>query len=60
MSHAPGSAKECERIDPHTPKGTPPLGIRVSVDSRIFKGRVQGPKLNGLKSSLYHWKDLGT
>jgi hypothetical protein len=60
MSHAPGSAKECERIDPHTPKGTPPLGIRVSVDSRIFKGRVQGPKLNGLKSSLYHWKALET
>jgi hypothetical protein len=23
MSHAPGSARECEGIDPHTPKGTP-------------------------------------
>jgi hypothetical protein len=29
------------------------------MDSRIFKERLQGPKPIGLKSSLYHWKDLG-
>jgi len=33
MPHAPGSARECEGINPHTPKGTPILGIRVLVDS---------------------------
>jgi len=31
-SHAPGSARECEGIDPHTPKGTPTLGVGVLVD----------------------------
>jgi hypothetical protein len=33
MPHAPGSARDCEGINPHTPKGTPILGIRVLVDS---------------------------
>ncbi len=37
MSHAPESARECEGIDPHTPIGTPTLGVRVPVDSRMFK-----------------------
>jgi len=32
--HVPGSARECEGIDPHTPKGTPTLGVGVPVDSR--------------------------
>jgi hypothetical protein len=26
-SHAPGSAKECEGMNPHTPKGAPTLGV---------------------------------
>jgi hypothetical protein len=30
--HVPGSAKECEGMNPHTPKGTPTLGIGVLVD----------------------------
>jgi len=59
MPHAHGNARECEGIDPHTPKGTPTLGVRVSVDSRIFKGQLQGGKLNGLTSYLYQWKALG-
>jgi len=29
MPHALGSARECEGMDPHTPKGTPTLGVRV-------------------------------
>jgi hypothetical protein len=32
MPHAPGSARECEGIDPHIPKGIPILGIGVPVD----------------------------
>jgi hypothetical protein len=58
--HAPGSAKECEGMNPHTPKGTPTLGVGVLVDSRIFKEQFQGSKLVGLKCFLYHWKALGT
>jgi len=33
MLHVPESARECEGIDFHTPKGTPILGVRVLVDS---------------------------
>jgi len=58
MLHAPKSARECEGIDPHTPKGTPTLGVGVPVDSQMFRGRFQWSKLNVLKSYLYHWKSL--
>jgi hypothetical protein len=40
MPHAPGSVRECEGIDPYTPKATPTLGIGVLVDSRMFKERL--------------------
>ncbi len=60
MPHAPGSARKCEGIDPHTPKGTPTLGVGISVDSQIFREQFQESKLIELKHSLYHWKDLGT
>jgi len=33
MSHAPGSARECEGIGPHTPKGTLTLEVGIPVDS---------------------------
>jgi len=33
MSHVIGSVRECEGINPHTPKGTPPLGVGVPMDS---------------------------
>jgi len=36
MLHYPGSARECEGIDPHTPKAIPTLGVGVLVDSRMF------------------------
>jgi hypothetical protein len=43
---------------------TPPrgstLGVRVLVDSRIFRGWLQGSNLNGLRRFLYHWKTFGT
>jgi len=60
MSHAPGSVRKCEGINLHNPKGTPTLGVGIPVDSQIFRGQLQASKLNGLKSSLYHWKALGT
>jgi len=37
MSHAPENAREYEGIDPATPKGTPTLGVRISVDSQMFR-----------------------
>jgi hypothetical protein len=60
MLHAPGNARECEGIDPHTPKGTPTLGVRVPMDSQMFREQLQGSKPNGLKSFLYHWKSIET
>jgi hypothetical protein len=58
--HALESAKECEGMNPHTPKWAPTLGIGISMDSQIFKKQLQGSKPIGLKSSLYHWKTLKT
>jgi hypothetical protein len=56
MPRVPGSARDFEGIDPHTPKGTPTLGVGVPVDSRMFKEQLHGSKPNGLKIFLYHWK----
>jgi hypothetical protein len=50
--HAPESVGKCEGMNPHTPKATPTLGNGVSMDSQIFRGRLQRSKLNGLRSSL--------
>jgi len=50
MPHALGSARKCEGINPHTPKGIRTLGVQIPMDSRMFKKRLQGSKLNGLKS----------
>jgi hypothetical protein len=44
MLHALGSARKCEGIGPHTPKGTPTLGVGVPMDSRMFRERLQGFK----------------
>ncbi len=49
---------ESVRMDIHTPKGAPILGVGVSVDSRIFKEQLQGSKPIALRSSLYHWKPI--
>jgi hypothetical protein len=46
--------EECERMNPHAPKWAPTLGVRILMDFRIFRGRLQGSNLIGLKSSLYH------
>jgi len=47
-------------MNPHTSKWAPTLGIGAPVDFRMFKNRLQGSKPIGLRSSLYHWKVLGT
>ncbi len=59
MTHVPGSARECEGIDPHTPKA-PPLGVGLPVDSQIFRARFQGLKPITLRNYLYHWKSIET
>jgi hypothetical protein len=58
--HAPGSVGECEGMNFHSPKWAPTLGVGIPMDSWIFRMWLQGPKFIGLKSSLYHWKALGT
>ncbi len=58
MLHVPGSAKECEGIGLHTPKGIPTLGVGVPVDYRMFKEQLQESKPNALMISLYHWKAI--
>jgi len=38
----PGMQKECEGMNPHTPKWLPILGVEVLMDSRILKGDYRG------------------
>jgi hypothetical protein len=54
------SVRECEGVNPHTPKATPTLGGGVPEDSQNFRERLQESKLNGLWRFLYHWKFLET
>jgi hypothetical protein len=58
--HVFGSVGEGEGMNPHIPKWTLTLGVGVLMDFQILRRRLQGSKLIGLKSSLYHWKTLGT
>jgi hypothetical protein len=59
-SHVPESVGECERMNLHTPKGVPTLGVGVPMASQIFRKQLQGSKPIGLKRYFYQWKDLGT
>jgi len=56
----PGSAGKFKRMNPYTPKATPNWGIRVLMDSQIFRERLQGSKPIMLKCSLYQWKAIET
>jgi hypothetical protein len=49
--HILGSARECEGMNPHTPKWAPILGVGILMDFRIFKEWFEGSKLIRLKSS---------
>jgi hypothetical protein len=55
-------SRECKRVwgNEPTPKWTPILGIRVPMDSWIFRRQLQRSKSIGLKSYLYHWKVIET
>jgi hypothetical protein len=54
--HALGSVGKCEGMNRHTPKCAPTLGIKIPMDSWIFKERLQRSKPIRLRSSLHHWK----
>ncbi len=56
--HIPKNARECEGMNPHTPKWTFTLGVRIWMDSQIFKKWFERSKFIGLNSFLYHWKYL--
>jgi hypothetical protein len=58
--HTPGNVGECEGMNPHTPKWTLALGVGVSMDPWIFRGKLQGFKFIGLNNFIYYWKSLGT
>ncbi len=58
MEHALRSVEKCEGMNPHTSKGASTLGIGILMDSQIFRELLKGSKINGLRSSLYHWKLL--
>jgi len=47
-SHAPGSVRKCEGMNPHTPKATPTVGDGDPVDSQNFREQFEGSKFNGL------------
>jgi hypothetical protein len=48
------SVRKCEGMSPHIPKWTPTLGIKIPMESQIFKEQLEGLILIGLKTSLYH------
>jgi len=54
------SARECEGMNPHTPKATLTWGVGVSKDSRIFIEQLQWSKPISLMNFLYHWKSIET
>jgi hypothetical protein len=51
-SHALGSVRECEGMNPHIPKWIPTLGVGILMGFWIFKEWLQGSKPIGLKNSL--------
>jgi hypothetical protein len=53
-SHAHGSVGECERMNPHTPKGVLTLEVGIPINFQIFKEQLQGSKPIKLRSFLYH------
>jgi hypothetical protein len=54
--HSPRNVGECEEMNSHTPKWVPTLGVRLPMDSQIFKRQLKGSKLIGFRSSLFHYK----
>jgi len=52
--HVPRCVGECEGMNFHTPKWASTLGVRVLMDSQIFKKRLQGSKPIRLNFFKYH------
>ncbi len=55
-SHAPKKCKECEGMNPHTPKWIPMLGVGVPNGLPNLQSTIVGVKTHHLDNSLYHWK----
>jgi hypothetical protein len=47
-------SRECEGMNPHTPKWTPTLGVGIPMEFQIVFEVFQGQKFIGSKISLYH------
>jgi len=45
MPHALGSARECEGMAPHTPKGTPTLRVESRWTFECLKNNYRGQNL---------------
>jgi len=60
MLHVPGSQEDVREWTFTLPREPSHSQVGVLVNSQIFRGQLQGSKFNGLKSSLYHLKALGT
>jgi hypothetical protein len=43
-SHTPRSVRKCEGVNPHTPKGTPMLGVGVSKGLLNLQSAIAGVK----------------
>jgi hypothetical protein len=50
--------KKGEGMNLHTPKWTFILKVGDLMESEIFRKRLERSKFIGLKTSLYHWKNL--
>jgi hypothetical protein len=59
-SHALRSAKSVKESTLTLPNELPWWELKFQMDSRNFRERFQGSKLNVLWRSLNHWKALGT
>jgi hypothetical protein len=57
-SHAHGSAKECEGMNPHTPKWTPMLGVRVLNGLPKLQSTIIGVKTHCLEELLISLENL--
>jgi hypothetical protein len=57
-SHAFRSAKECEGMNPHTPKGTPMLGVGVPNGLPNFQSVIAWVKTHCFKKIIYIIENL--
>jgi hypothetical protein len=48
--HAPGSAKECEGMNPHTPKQTPIFGVGIPNGLSNFQRAIAGVKIHWIEA----------